>query len=77
MKVLSEVFKESKINDFDKFSEYMLNKLKRDGLAIALENGYIMSGDRCFIVNDDFLTKRETKDFILNYLRANSRTICR
>jgi len=62
---LEELFRAKKPKDIDKFADYILNKLNRDNGAIALTDGYIMSGYKCYLVNDNFYKRSETKEFII------------
>lgn len=61
---LDELWSQSEERDVDTFADKLLNKIKRNDTSIALDNGYIMPGSRCFIINDLFLTKKEAKEFI-------------
>jgi hypothetical protein len=67
---LEELFRTKKPKDIDKFADYILNKLKRDNGAIALDGGYIMSGYKCYMVNDNFYSRSETKEFIMEHCKA-------
>lgn len=70
MLTLEGLIKAKKPTDMDKFADYILNKLKRDNGSIALDGGYIMSGYKCYMVNDNFYSRSETKKFIMEHCEA-------
>ena len=68
--LIEDLLKTKGPDDLDTFADYLLNKIKRDDVAVTLKNGYIMSGHRCFIINDNFYTRNEARKRMVEYCKA-------